>query len=137
MRYTLIMIAPLIIALIMLAQSIVRNLARAYLEHRVKLALLEMLERKPELLRSNQELEQLLEDTLPASEAQRPLDLVLTGVILAVIGAICAVIYTNIGSGRWAVGAYWGGVACVVLGFLLALVGLVVRWLDHAPLERR
>lgn len=137
MRYNLVMIAPLVIALIMLAQSIARNLARAYLDHRVKVALLELLERKPDLLRSHHELEELLEDTLPDSQAHRPTDLVLTGVILAIIGALCAVLYTNIGSGRWAVGAYWGGVACVVLGFLLALVGLVVRWLDRAPIERR
>lgn len=136
MNYNLLFITPLVVALIMLVHSIVRNLGIAWLDHRVKLTLLEMLEKKPELLRSYHELEDLMENSQPESGPGRPLDLALTGTLLAVIGVVCVVLYTSFGNGRWAVGGYWGGVACVVLGFIVAVVGLVIRWLGRSPLER-
>jgi hypothetical protein len=136
MRYSLYLTVPFAIMLIMLIYNLIRNIGRSWLEHRVKLVLLELLERRPDLLRSFTELEDLLENPLQEDEAANHQDLTLTGVILAIIGVICAVLYANFGKGRWAIGAYWGGVACVVIGFILAMTGLGIRYLAKSPLKR-
>ncbi len=122
-----------LVALSAIIYVVARTIAHAYIEHRVRMAILEKLEKRPELLGQFQELEEILENPTSAGDDNRRQDLVLTGVILAVIGAVCTLAYSRVGGGEWAVGAYWGGVTCVVLGFLLVLLGLLVRFLSRPP----
>ncbi len=129
----LVRMLPLVVAVGALIYLVVRNLGRVWLDHRVKLALLEKLEQKPELLNSFQELQTLLDGSSSDPEVEQRQDLTLTGVMLAVLGAACVVLYASVGRGVWAVGAYWGGVICVVLGFILALIGLLIRFLTRSP----
>ena len=132
----IVIIIPLVAVIATMTATIVRNIARAWLDHHVKLALLDQLERKPGLLRSLDELQVLL-DTSPGEEqAESQMDFLLTGAILAGVGLVCAVLGALF-SGRQAVGVYIGGVICVVLGFMLAMVGLAIRFLARTPVRKR
>ncbi len=131
---TYVYIAPLIVAVLALAYLILREVMRVWLEHRVKMALLERLEHKPELMRSFEELQDLLDGAQHVSlSGSRKIDLSATGVFLALIGFLCVVIYWLAGRSQWAVGAYFGGVACAVIGFILVTIGLLVRLLRQPP----
>ncbi len=128
-----ILVIPLVAASITLAYIILREMMRVWLDHRVKMALLERLEHKPELLYSFKELQELLDDTPVPVTRKHKTDPTLTGVFLALIGLISVIVYSLIGRSQWAVGAYFGGVACVVIGFLLTTIGLVARILRRPP----
>jgi len=130
-------IVPILIVAIILIVLFLRSIGRVWINHRVKMALLGKLERRPDLLHSFQELQELLDGTSSDTEADERQNLTLTGVILAGIGIACVIGYSTIGSGRWAVGAYWGGVTCVAVGFVLALFGVLTRLLSRTPIERR
>ena len=130
---TYILAIPLIAATITLGYIILREMTRVWLDHRVKMALLERLEHKPDLLYSFQEVQELLDDSPPPVERNRKIDITQTGVFLALIGLISVILYGVAGRSQWAVGAYFGGVACVVIGFLLTTIGLVIRILRRPP----
>jgi hypothetical protein len=134
--YTFIITIPLILVLVALVVVVVRNLMHAWLDHRVKLALLDKLESRPELLRSFDELQELLDDS-PREEDHSRQDFIITGVVLAVMGLLFVIRYGTYGAGRLAVGAYVGGVACVAIGFILAIVGLLTRFLAKTPVGPR
>ena len=124
---------PLVVAVITLVYIIVREMTRVWLDHRVKMLLLERLEDKPELLYSFDELQELLDDRPPAVEKEKKTDLAVTGLFLTAIGLLFVLVNAFIGRSQWGVGAYFGGVACVVIGFLLTTIGLVVRLLRRPP----
>ncbi len=130
---TYILAIPLVAAAITLGYIILREMTRVWLDHRVKMALLERLEHKPDLLYSFQEVQELLDDSPPPVERNRKIDITQTGVFLALIGLISVILYGVAGRSQWAVGAYFGGVACVVIGFLLTTIGLVIRILRRPP----
>lgn len=136
MIYNILIASPLLIVLIVLVYTIGRSIGRLWLDHRVKLALLEKLEKNPDLVSSMDDLQELLDS--PETLEQQPFrqDLLIVGVVLAVLGALFAVYFGNLGRGQTAVGAYIGGVVCVVLGFLLALIGLLARYLSRPPKEK-
>lgn len=129
-----VIILPLVMVIVTMAATIVRNIARAWLDHHVKLALLDQLERKPELLKSVEELEELLDTTPREEEGALKADFLMTGAVLAGIGLVCAVLGGAL-SGRQAVGVYIGGVICTVLGFVLGVVGLAIRFLSRTPVK--
>ena len=124
---------PLIVAVVTLVYIILREMTRVWLEHRDKMLLLERLEDKPELLYSFQDLQELLDGRPARVETGGKSDLTVTGLFLALIGILFVIVNALVGSSQWGVGAYFGGVACVVLGFLLATIGLVVRLLRRPP----
>lgn len=127
------MTLPLLIVLGTLTYLVARAIGQLWLDYRVKMVLLEKLEGRPELLRSFQELQELLEDTSSDPDIEQRHDFTLTGMMLAVIGAACVILYGTVGGGRFAVGAYWGGVGCVAVGFMLVLLGLLIRFLSRVP----
>jgi len=126
---------PILIVVVVLLTVVVQRLAGAWVEHRVRMSLLRRLEQKPELLDSFEEVQDLLHEQ-PAERAQPRQDFTLTGVLLAAMGLVAVVVASTFDSGRVAVGAYFGGVACVCIGFILALTGLLIRFLARAPQDR-
>ncbi len=134
--HSLMITVPLLAALILLVYWAIRSVFRLWIKHRVKMAILDRIERKPDLLRSVDVIPEFLDGNSSDPDETSPMNVTLTGVILAVIGITCSTIYAAIGGGRWAVGAYWGGVACVVLGFIIALFGLVARYLSKTRLDK-
>lgn len=133
---SLLITVPLLALLILLVYWAIRSVFRLWFRHRVKMAILDRIERKPDLLRSLDAIPEFLDANSSAPDETSPMNVTLTGVILALIGITCSIIYAAIGGGRWAVGAYWGGVACVVLGFIIALFGLVAQYLSKTRLDK-
>jgi len=124
---------PLLVAVVTLVYIILREMTRVWLEHRVKMLLLERLEDRPDLLYSFQDLQQLLDGRPADKENAGKSDLSVTGLFLALIGLIFVIVNAVIGSSQWGVGAYFGGVACVAIGFILTTIGLVARLLRRPP----
>jgi hypothetical protein len=133
--YLFFITVPLTAVIVGLVYTIARNVGRLWLDHRVKLALLDKLESKPELLRSFDELQDLLDDTPKYDNEKNRIDFIAAGVTLALVGIGCVLVAQPIG-GRTAVGVYVGGVASVALGFILALVGLLTWFLTKPPITR-
>jgi hypothetical protein len=132
-----VLILPFLLALAAFLYVVFRSLIRAWIDHRVRMAILEKVEHKPELLRAFEDLEEPME-AAPTDGPESPkTDLTLTGVALTVIGVIFVLINGVLGQSQWAVGAYFGGVACIVLGFVLCSVGLLVRFLEQSPVRGR
>ena len=129
---TLLVLLPLIIVLMLLAYTVIRNIARLWLDHRVKVALLERFEQRPDLVHSVEELHDLLEGHSSTPEEPK-IDYLITGVVLAVLGIGFVVFNGLLGRTYWAAGAYFGGVVCVALGFLLAMTGLILRFMQQVP----
>lgn len=128
----LFVLLPLIIVLILLAYTVIRNIVRLWLDHRVKVALLERLEQRPDLVHSVEELHDLLEGHSSTPDEPK-IDYVFTGVLLALMGIGFVVFNVFFGRTYWAAGAYFGGVVCIALGFLLAMIGLILRFMRQAP----
>lgn len=131
--YLFFITVPLTAVVVGLIYTIARNVGRLWLDHRVKLALLEKLEKKPHLLRSFDELQDLLDDAPRHDAEANRINYTITGVTLAAVGIACVIVAQTAGSGRAAVGVYFGGVASVALGFFLTLVGLLTWFLARPP----
>src|SRR5690606_33555477 len=97
MTYTVLVALPLLIVLVLLVNTITRSIGRLWLDHRVKLALLEKLEKNPGLINSFDELQLLLDSTDTTEQRNNGQDILVTGVVLAVCGAACAIYFGNLG----------------------------------------
>ena len=124
--YAAIAIAALLTATVLIAGA-ARSLFRGWLELRVRVALLERLEKQPELLRSPEDVQALL--AAPSQERPGRHSYILTGTLLALIGLTCIAIGWAMRIGQLAVGVYLGGYLCVAVGLVLLLLGLLVRML--------
>lgn len=136
MRVYYLMLIPPVLALIYLIWAVARSIFNSWLEYRIRLALLQRAEQHPELLRLLEETSggsAEVEPTKVRSNSGQQIDLILTGISLTVIGLIFVVFNGMLGRSQWAVGAYFGGVACVVIGFLLATLGILLRFLERPP----
>jgi hypothetical protein len=119
---------PIILVLALLAVAIARSLLKVWLDYRLKMSLLQRMEDRPELIQSMQN---LTENPISTQKDKNKQDFLFTGIFLTLIGAVAACVALYIGAGRWAVGAYFGGISCVLIGFLLAFLGLIVRYLTN------
>lgn len=128
---TILIVVPLIVAVVTVLYGVVDSLLRSWFDHRTKLALLDRIEKEPGLLDRVDGLGSLLTDR-PGQRIARQNYLV-TGLILLGIGVLAVVTGLTLRFGEVAVGAYLGGVVCVLFGILLALVGLLVRSLSKDP----
>ena len=120
-------VIPLVVVLATVTYGIVRALGHIWLDHRIRLALLDKLQEKPELLESYTELQRVLANAPEGRAGRTHQDYALTGALLAAIGVGCALAGESNGAGRLAVGLYAGGWICIVLGVILALIGFFIR----------
>lgn len=134
---TLWIILLLTAGIIALAYTVVANLLRVWLDHRVRLALLEAAEPGAGHSRAASEVESLVRGAAPVAGRPPLVDHVTLGVTLAVIGSASALLAWFLGGRSWMAGAFLGGVACVAVGFLLTLLGLLMRYLSRLPVDRR
>lgn len=128
-------LTPILLGIIALAYTIAANLLRVWIDHRVKIALLEKLQRDPARAPSPEELRELLEGSAEGRERRDTVDFVIAGSALAAMGVASAFTAWCFGGGGWLTGAYLGGIVCVIVGFILALLGMVVRYLTRSPVE--
>ena len=126
-------VMPLLVVVAALLYGVFRSLGRIWLDHSIRLALLEKVEQKPQLLESLHELEEVLAGFPEGYRFPSRQDYRLTGVILAGIGLACTLGGRSLRVGTLAVGLYVGGLTCVGLGVALFLVGLLIRGLARAP----
>lgn len=132
---TLIIVVPLLLGIIALAYVIVANLLRVWLNHRVKMVLLEKLQEDPDRLDGARDLQDLVNDGSYTKNSGGLVDHVVLGVTLAAFGTLSALTSWCCGGQGWMAGAYLAGVICVALGFILTLLGLITRYLSRLPIE--
>lgn len=130
--YLLLLLLPVFIVLFALCYLIVQKVVRVWLQYRLRMVVLERLERKPELIQQFSEIETLMDDS---TEEDQKFDFLITGITLVLIGVGCAAFAQIIGSSRWIVGAYVGGISSITLGIMLSIIGIVIRLLARNPLK--
>jgi len=132
---TILILAPLLVGIIALGYTIAANLLRVWLKHRVKLALLEKLQHDPAHTESLEELQALIEENSVGSERAARVDYRVLGLTLAALGMPALLAAWLFGEPEWMTGAYFGGAICVAVGFILALLGVIVGYLERLPGE--
>jgi hypothetical protein len=130
------MILPFALVILAIITVLIRTIGQVWVHHRVQMTLLERLEERPDLLEVMQEVQDVVEEPPRRPGNTFSPDFVLTGVVLAGIGIACAVIAGVFGRSQVATAVYFGGVLCVCLGFILAVVGLLVRYLHLSAIRR-
>lgn len=120
-------LVPLVVVIITFTYGVARSLLRVWLEHRLKLALLEKFEQHPGLFDSSDEVMDLLAKQEAIAKTQNVQDYTLTGLILALIGLGSVAAGRILEIGNIAVGIYIGGFVCIVLGVLIGLMGILFR----------
>jgi hypothetical protein len=105
-----------------------RAIGVVWIKYRVKMAVLKRLEREPDLLASPKRMETAVSEAAARYKAYSRQDLVMTGLVLAMIGLCGIGLGLELRSGSLAVGAYVGGFVCALLGSALALMTMFFRW---------
>jgi hypothetical protein len=132
---TILIVVPLMAGIVALGYTIAANLLRVWLKHRVKLALLEKLQHDPAHTESLEELQALLNEDSGGGEGAARVDYRVLGLTLAALGMPALLAAWFFGEPEWMTGAYFGGVICVAVGFILALLGAVLRHVERIPSE--
>ena len=127
-----IFIIPLLVSIaLVFCYGVLRTFLQLWAIHREKVAILCRFEENPAAFESSQEvIEQISAQELRNQKALRQ-DYTITGTCLAVIGITALLIGRILAYGQLAVGLYIGGIACVGLGLLIALVGYLVHALSR------
>ena len=125
-------VLPALVFLLALFYLLLRHLGRMWLQHGIRLALLEKIEKRPDLLDPMHELLEILTGD-PAKSYRATQDFRITGLFLALIGVGCMMAGRFLRIGQIPKGIFIGGFLCVCLGILLFFVGLLVRWLAREP----
>ncbi|MBL7645823.1 MAG: hypothetical protein JNK74_06485 [Candidatus Hydrogenedentes bacterium] len=132
---TFFILAPLLVGIIALGYVIAANLLRVWLKHRLKLALLEKLQHDPSHGETLEELQALLDESASTTGGSVRVDYRILGVTLAALGLLSLLAAWLFGEPEWMTGLYFGGVICLAAGFILALLGLVVRYVERIVAE--
>lgn len=131
---SLAILVTLLVVVVTFTYGVARSLLQVWLEHRLKLALLEKYEAHPEIFESSEEALAVLAAQRRGDKKPARQDYTVTGVILSVLGLGGVVAGRIIGVGQFAVGVYLGGLFCAALGVLIALLGLLIRALGKNAL---
>lgn len=125
---------PLLFVLVTMIYLALRALVQAWVNYRVRLALLEKLENSPEILERVPQIKELFERDARLFNERYPVDFIITGVMLVFLGLGCVLFDFTFGAGQVAAGVYWGGVICTGIGFIFAILGIFLRFLS-TPLK--
>jgi len=134
---TLLIVVPLLLGIIALGYTVAANLLRVWMNHRVKMALLEQLQADPDRRDGLEHLQELVNSGTAGSNRGQWVDHGTVGVTLATIGILSALGAWCCGGQGWTAGAFIGGVICVAVGFILTLLGLITRYLARLPISPR
>ena len=133
---TSLFIIPLLVSIALLfCYGVGRTFVQLWAIHRKKVAILRRFEENPSAFESSQEvIEQISAQEQRNQRAVRQ-DYTITGTGLALIGITALLIGRVLAYGQIAVGLYIGGIVCVLLGLLIALIGYLVRALSRPLIE--
>ena len=112
--------------------GVLRALTRTWLDYRLRLSLLDKLEHASLSNKTPEEVERVLETAIPPIEAMPRQDYAITGLLLAAVGLAMFMVGSSLRVGQLAMGTYYGGATCILLGVLLALAGFIIRVLRRA-----
>ncbi len=129
----LFILLPLLGVIAAVAYGVMRALGRIWIDHRVKLALLEKLQDRPEVLESFNEIQGALAGVSNGNTPSNRQDYTLTGIFLCLIGIGCAILGRAWGIGSIAVGLHIGGWVCIAIGVVIAFLGILIRRLSRPP----
>ena len=132
---SIVIIIPVFLLLGGIGYLLMRNAVRVWVDHRVKQGLLEKFEHNPELLDSFDDLQEYLDSWEELAQSPPLVDPLLMGVLLSSFGLVISLLTWAFGHGQWATSSYIGGLITVVIGFMLTLVGLSIRYLLRPPSE--
>ena len=110
--------------LLALLYGLYRALGRAWLEKRIRLALLERAQAAPDHLQAFEEAARVVGKIVNGAKWTQQ-DYLMTGVLLGVLGVGSGATGLYLHTGRLAVGLYLGGFGCIGMGVLAAMTGLV------------
>lgn len=133
---SLLFVIPLLVTItVVFCYGVGRTFLQLWAVHREKLAILRRYEEDPSAFGSSQEvIEQISEQERRNMRALRQ-DYTITGTCLAAMGLAAIFAGRLMGYGQTAVGLYIGGIACVGLGVLIAVLGYLVRALMRPLIE--
>tara|TARA_R110001592_G_scaffold284589_1_gene552915 strand:- start:679 stop:972 length:294 start_codon:yes stop_codon:yes gene_type:complete len=97
--------------------------------------MLERLQRDPDRPKTTEQLHALVDEPYEGAEQKTPVDYVIVGGALAIVGFGTALVSYVWGQGQTSVGIYFGGVACVAVGAILILLGFLIRYLSRLPMD--
>lgn len=129
-------VIPLVLVLVTLLYSVLYAILRAWLDYRVRMALLDKLDHNPNLLDSNEDFGQVVADKDPAGSTVQRQNYAMTGLMIVAIGIGCIVFGRLLRVGDVAVGTYLGGFVCLLIGVVLAVLGGIVKVLSRDPTAR-
>ena len=121
----LLLLIPIVIVVVTVLYGVVHALVRAWLDYRLRLAFLAKLERNPALLNDPSSIHEALSGISLQSGARQQYSF--TGLLLAAIGVTCIITGRMLRLGGFAVGAYLGGIVCVLFGLVLAILGFLIH----------
>lgn len=130
---TLLIIAPLLAGIIALVYTIASNLVRVWVRHRLAMALLEKLQHEPDHAETLESLERLALPPNPGEAGAPWVDHRTTGLVLAASGLATVLAAGLLGDPTWKAGLSIGGVICLAVGAILALLGFVTRYVERLP----
>ena len=127
----LMILIPFGAVLISLLILVLRALMKAWVAHRVRIEVLQSLERHPELLTSMDDVQTLLEENETETDLPPAFqEFLATGIFLVLLGLSCLPIGGALRNEEWAVGMHWGGLGSIFLGIMLVLAGIFIRLLS-------
>lgn len=124
---TLFILIPLAVILVTVLYGVLQALVQAWLDYRVRLTFLEKLEHNPQLAATSADLTNIVVAGSSNQGYSPKQNYAVTGLILAGIGLVCVGAGRFLRLGEVAVGAFLGGMACVFLGLIIALLGFIIR----------
>lgn len=130
---TFLIIAPLLAGIIALVYTIASNLMRVWVRHRLAMALLERLQHEPDHAETLESLERLALTPAPGEAGAPWVDHRTTGLVLAVTGLGSILVAGLFGDPTWKGGLFIGGVVCLAVGAILALLGFVTGYVERLP----
>ena len=123
----LVLLLLLIVVLVTVLGGALRGLLGAWMDHRVRAAVLESMERNSESLESADDAEALFDRATHGLSPSGRADPLITGATLGVIGLVCVIGGWSAHVGQLAVGVFVGGIVCLALGGVLCVFGLLTR----------
>lgn len=129
-------VIPLVLVLVTLLYSVLYAMLQAWLDYRVRMALLNKLDQNPRILDGEGQLSKVL--TAPDSLERTPSrqDFLITGLMIASIGIGCIIFGRFLRVGDLAVGTYLGGFLCLLIGVVVCVLGGVVKVFSRDPTAR-
>lgn len=129
--YYLLLSLPFLAVLIVAGRKIAAALSDAWFDHRLRMRMLAKLERDPDFREESEHIERELSPLHEDARLAKRTEFTVVGIALVLLGAAFVAGGLFIEPQRVGTGTYVGGIVCIVLGFLLTLVSVLLHYLQR------